>query len=94
MNDSPHQAAAVETTGVPLSRVPVGWRRTVLSVEGPGRAELEREGVLPGSTVVVTTRSPFGGPLVVELGRTRLAISADVAAQVSTAPSMAKDDPG
>lgn len=94
MNESPRQAAAAETAGVPLSRVPVGWRRTVLSVEGPGRAELEREGLLPGSTVVVTTRTPFGGPLVVELGRTRLAISAEVAAQVSTAPSMAKDHPG
>jgi len=93
VNEPPRQAAA-ETAGVPLSRVPVGWRRTVLSIEGPGRDELEREGLLPGSTVVVTTRTPFGGPLVVELGRTRLAISADVAAQVSTAPSMARDDPG
>ncbi len=79
---------------MPLSRVPVGRRRRVLSVEGPARAELEREGVLPGTTVVVTTRTPFGGPLVVEVGRTRLAISTDVGAQVTTVPLVSKGDPG
>lgn len=71
-------------SAVPLSSVPVGWRRTVLAVEGSARAELEREGLLPGSEVVVTARTPLGGPIVVRLGRARLALSADVAAQVST----------
>lgn len=68
----------------PLSRVPAGERRSVVSVEGPGRAELEREGLMAGSVIVVLARTPLGGPVVVQLGRARLALSADVAAKVST----------
>lgn len=71
---------------VPLSSVPVGGRRLVVAVGGPARTELEREGVLPGSVVVVVGRTPIGGPLIVRLGRARIALSADVAAQVATRP--------
>lgn len=78
---------------VPLSRVAVGWRRVIEGVHGPDRAELEREGILPGSVVVVTARTPLGGPVVVELGRARLALSAKVAAQVATRPFITSDDP-
>ena len=67
---------------LPLSKVPVGWRRVITGIDGPDRSELEREGILPGSVVVVAARTPFGGPLVVELGRARLALSTRVAAQV------------
>jgi len=77
---------------VPLSRVAVGWRRVIEAVDGPDRAELEREGVLPGSVVVVTARTPLGGPVVVELGRARLALSARVAAQVVTRPYSGSED--
>ena len=77
---------------VPLSRVAVGWRRVVHDVVGPDRAELEREGVLPGSVVVVTARTPLGGPVIVELGRARLALSTSVAAQVATRPFAGSDD--
>jgi len=80
------------STAVPLSRVPVGGRRTVLAVDGPARAELEREGVLPGSVVTVAARTPLGGPLIVELGRARLALAASVAAQVLT--DRADEGPG
>jgi Fe2+ transport system protein FeoA len=73
-------------TPVPLSRAPIGWRRVIAHVEGPDRHELEREGVLPGSVVVVTARTPLGGPVIVELGRARLALSTRVAAQVATRP--------
>jgi Fe2+ transport system protein FeoA len=69
---------------IPLSKVAVGWRRIVASVDGPARAELAREGVLPGSPIVVTGRTPLGGPVIVELGRARLAVSAQVASQVLT----------
>lgn len=79
---------------VPLSRAPVGSRRTVLSVEGSARAELEREGLIPGSVVVITARTPLGGPVVIELGRARLALSADVAAQVSTGRTAPVGDRG
>lgn len=77
---------------VPLSRVAIGWRRVIEVVDGPDRAELEREGVLPGSVVVVTARTPLGGPVVVELGRARLALSAKVAAQVATRPYTPGED--
>lgn len=69
---------------VPLSRVLAGERRVIVSLSGSSRDELEREGLLPGSVVVVRTRTPLGGPIVVELGRTRLALSMDVARRVST----------
>jgi Fe2+ transport system protein FeoA len=72
---------------LPLSRVPVGERRTITSVSGPARAELEREGLLPGSVVRVAGRTPLGGPVIVEVGRVRVAVSADVAASVETVPA-------
>lgn len=77
---------------LPLSRVPVGGHRRVVIVTGPARHELEHEGLLPGSVVVVKARTPLGGPLIVELGRTRLALSVDVAAGVSTVPATGATD--
>ena len=78
---------------VSLARVPVGWRRRVVSIDGPARTELEQEGMFPGAIVVVTARTPLGGPVVVELGRARLALSSSVAAQVDTAPFSASTEP-
>jgi len=72
---------------LPLSRVPIGVRCVIASVDGPARAELEREGVLPGSLVRVAARTPLGGPVILELGRARIAVSSLVAAQVLTEPS-------
>ena len=71
---------------VSLARAPIGWRRRIVDVAETVRAELEREGLLPGAMVVVTARTPLGGPVVVELGRARLALSASVAAHVATEP--------
>ncbi len=76
-----------------LSRAPGGWRRVVTAVDGPDGAELGREGLLPGSVVVVTARTPLGGPLVVEIGRARLALSSRVADQVATRAFTPLDDP-
>jgi Fe2+ transport system protein FeoA len=42
---------------------------------------------------VVAARTPLGGPLVVELGRARLALSTKVAAQVQTRPLADSDGP-
>jgi Fe2+ transport system protein FeoA len=84
-----HEGAAP----LPLTKTPVGWRRVVERVDGPDRAVLEREGVLPGSVVVVTARTPLAGPLVLELGRARLALSSRVASQVMTRPYVAMDEP-
>ena len=72
------------TSSVPLSRAAVGEPRVVTRVAGPARDELEREGLLPGSCVSVIGRTPLGGPVIVQLGRTRLALSMNIAAQVVT----------
>ena len=85
------QAAAAETAS--LARVHVGWRRRVVAIDEDVRAELEREGLLPGAVVVVTARTPLCGPVVVELGRARLALSAGVAAQVHTEPYVSVPGP-
>lgn len=69
-----------------LAVAPVGWRRRVVAVDDAAREELAREGLHPGTVVVVTARTPLGGPVVIELGRARLALSAGVAALVSTVP--------
>jgi Fe2+ transport system protein FeoA len=90
---APHLPARDEGGGVPLSKVAVGWRRVIDGIHGPDRAELEREGILPGSVVVVTARTPLGGPVIVEVGRARIALSAAVAAQVATRPLPAGGEP-
>jgi Fe2+ transport system protein FeoA len=74
---------------LPLSRVPVGERRRIAAVDGPARAEMEREGLLPGSVVRVAGRTPLGGPVIVEIGRTRVAVAAQVASAVITEPAEA-----
>ena len=81
---SPPLPLAEEDGPVPLSLAAVGASRVISGVHGPARDELGREGLLPGSVVVVRARTPLGGPIVVELGRTRLALSADVAGGVMT----------
>jgi len=81
---APALLARVSPSRVPLSRVPVGEHRVVIAVDEGVRDELQHEGLLPGTIVVVRTRTPLGGPLVVELGRTRIALSVDVADHVST----------
>jgi Fe2+ transport system protein FeoA len=78
------QTSAPVASSIPLSRATVGAPRMVVQVDGPSRDELEQEGFLPGSVVVVTTRTPLGGPLIVSLGGTRIALSMDVAACVLT----------
>jgi Fe2+ transport system protein FeoA len=62
-----------------------GESRQVVSADEPLAAELAREGILPGTILAVISRTPLGGPLVVEAGRARLAISADVAARIRVA---------
>jgi Fe2+ transport system protein FeoA len=61
----------------------------VIRIDGPARGELEREGLIPGSRVVLAARSPLGGPLVVHVGRTRLALATAVARHVETGPATA-----
>jgi Fe2+ transport system protein FeoA len=92
-NPAPAIGATDAADRTPLSKAPVGCRRVITRIDGPDRSELEREGILVGSVVVVAARTPLGGPLVVELGRARLALSTRVAAQVQTHPLAASDEP-
>jgi Fe2+ transport system protein FeoA len=65
-----------------LSCAHVGARLRVTSIGTVHAEELVREGILPGAVVRVASRTPLGGPVIVGLGRVRLALSADVAADV------------
>jgi len=69
---------------IPLSRVAVGAPRMVVEVADRVRDDLEHEGLFPGTVVVVSTRTPLGGPVIVGLGGTRIALSMDVAGCVLT----------
>lgn len=62
-----------------LAGARVGDRLRVVSVDAAEAAELIREGVLPGAVLGVASRTPLGGPVIVTLGRVRLALSAHVA---------------
>lgn len=81
---SPERPASGRPT---LATARVGTCLRVCEV-GPGHAEeLGREGLLPGTVVRVASRTPLGGPVVVAIGRARLALSADVAAAVRLEPT-------
>ncbi len=69
---------------VALAAARVGERRRVTAVDAAHAGELLREGLLPGAVVEVASRTPLGGPVIVRLGRVRLALSAEVAAAVQT----------
>jgi Fe2+ transport system protein FeoA len=70
----------------PLATVPTGTWLIVDRIDGPAREELEREGLIPGTQVLIAARTPLGGPLLVDVGRARIALSSDVARSVLTRP--------
>ena len=67
---------------VPLHRVAPGNGGRVISVGPSHRAELAREGVRPGADLSVSSAAPFAGPLVLRIGRARLALARSVAGTV------------
>jgi Fe2+ transport system protein FeoA len=69
-----------------LARVPAGVAVRVVAVDPAHAGELARDGLLPGVVLAVASRTPLGGPVVVTLGRARLAVSADIAAAIVTVP--------
>ena len=68
---------------VTLDALPVGRPAWVVSIEGDHDADLALEGLLPGTAIAVASRSPLGGPLVVGIGRARVAVARSVASRVS-----------
>lgn len=69
-----------------LASLSVGHALRVEQVEPAHADELAREGLLPGAMLRVVSRTPLGGPVIVALGRARLALSADVADGVRGEP--------
>jgi len=69
-----------------LAAAPAGARVRVVHVDAKHAPELAREGVFPGCSIEVVTRTPLGGPVIVTLGHARLAVAAAVAATIATEP--------
>ena len=72
---------------VRLDRLPVEIEARVAEVPAPHRSELAGEGLRSGRTVRVTGRAPFGGPVLLMVGRARLAVSRSVAAGILVEPT-------
>ena len=84
----------VPTTG-PADRVRLtdagcggSWR--VVSIAADDAGELIAEGLLVGSMVVPEARAPFRGPVIVRVGRARVAVAQAVAGRTFVEPV----DPG
>jgi oxygen-dependent protoporphyrinogen oxidase len=69
--------------GLTLDALPVGRAARVVSIAGDHDADLALEGLLPGTAVAVASRSPLGGPLVVGIGRARIAVARSVASKIA-----------
>jgi Fe2+ transport system protein FeoA len=67
---------------VPLDRLPPSVEAMVVDVPPQHRSELAGEGLRVGRTVHVTGRAPFGGPVLLMVGRARLAVSRSVASGI------------
>ena len=73
-----------------LDALPVGRPARVVSIDGDDQ-DLALEGLLPGTAVAVASRAPLGGPLVVGVGRARVAVARSVAARVLVATDPVAD---
>lgn len=71
----------------------VGEVVTVLAIDRDHLDELALEGVHVGSLLTIRGRAPLGGPLVVGVGRARVAVARSVAATVAIeSPALAEAD--
>jgi Fe2+ transport system protein FeoA len=81
-----HPEPASARRGLTLDALPVGREARVVSIDGDHDADLALEGLLPGTAIAVSSRSPLGGPLVVGIGRSRVAVARSVASRISVEP--------
>lgn len=65
----------------------------VAGVEPWAAPELALEGILPGAVLRVAARTPLGGPVIVEVGRVRVAVAASLAAAVTVGAPAEMGDP-
>jgi len=70
-----------------LDRLTVGHAAVVVGVEGPAAHELLHEGIAPGVTVTIESRTPLGGPLIVRVGRSRVAVARPAACDIQIRPT-------
>ncbi len=73
-------------SGFPLVQAGDGERVQIVSVDGGAGAQrkLAHLGLAPGKTVAIVTRQP-GGPLLVAVGETRVAVGFGLALKVRVA---------
>ena len=67
---------------ISLAQLPVGARSRVIALADEDADRLAAEGLHRGDSLEVETILPFGGPVVVRLGRARVAIARQVAARI------------
>jgi Fe2+ transport system protein FeoA len=70
-----------------LRDAPLGECVTVVAIDPDHLEELAFEGVHVGSLVTVRGRAPLGGPLLVGVGRARVAVARVVADAVTVRPT-------
>ena len=71
---------------VPLVQLAAGIDARVVSVPPADVERLAAEGIHRGDILQVETRLPMGGPVVVRLGRARVALAQRVAAAILVQP--------
>jgi Fe2+ transport system protein FeoA len=71
---------------VPLQALPTGRSARVLDVPAGAVGALAAEGLTPGTIVEIETRQPLGGPVVIRIGRARLALSLRIARGILVEP--------
>jgi Fe2+ transport system protein FeoA len=90
------EAPGIGLDAVSLDRAPFGVALVVGAVEPAHAASLAAEGLVPGVTLELESAVPLRGPLVVRLGRARVALARSVAAtvRVEQAPAPPGEQPG
>ena len=59
------------------------WR--VTATDAPDSAPLARFGLVAGAWIEIESRAPFGGPLVVRIGRSRVAVPRAIGRRIGVA---------
>lgn len=72
---------------IPLSDLAVGARSRVVAIPLEDADRLAAEGLHRGDALEVEAMLPLGGPVVVRLGRARIAVARRVAAGIMVEPS-------
>jgi|APTNR8051073442_1049403.scaffolds.fasta_scaffold03170_6 ferrous iron transport protein A len=85
-----HRVPAV--SGFPLVQAGDGERVEIVSVDGGAGAQrkLAHLGLAPGKTIEIVTRQP-GGPLLVAVGETRVAVGFGLALKVKVAAAASSE---